>query len=272
MKLTRNQEIALRLLREVEAEQREKIEMYGIYHRDCSDFAHRAKKNPETYILPGTLYSALVSLRKKGLVVSYHPATVSSKTSGHGSPEWFTIEGFHEFLLHELQLIYKDHNENSAEIEEWLVPSKWNNYCMTTDAVLADAIADVVPKFWAWTAKDYREREMHIYRVGQRVKTDFADYVIVREILREDNDHPMNIYIAHQLGSCVNDLLVCNGGPFLKDEPNHVFAYGDGRCNKELVADVRKHIDDETLRARVAETDSELSGFIASCCKMADCH
>ena len=26
------------------------------------------------------------------------------------------------------------------------------------------------------------------------------------------------------------------------------------------------------LRARVAETDSELSGFIASCCKMADCH
>ena len=269
MELTRNQEIALRLLREVEAEQREKIEMYGIYHRDCADFAHRAKKNPETYILPGTLYSALVSLRKKGLVVSFHPATVNFKTSGHGSPEWFTIEGFHEFLLRELQLIYKD---RKAEIEEWLVPSKWSNYCMTTDAILADAIAAVVPKFRAWTAKDYREREMHIYRVGQRVKTDFADYVIVREILREDNDHPMNIYIAHQLGSCVNDLLVCNGGPYLKDAQNHVFAYGDGRCNKELVADVRKHIDDETLRARVAETDPELSGFIASCCKMADCH
>lgn len=267
MKLTRNQEIALRLLREVEAEQREKIESSGTYHRYCPDFAHRAKKNPETYILPGTLYSALVSLRKKGLVVSFHPTTVNS-----GSPEWFTIEGFREFLLHELQLIYKDHNENGAEVEEWLVPSKWSNYCMTTEAILADAIADVVPKFWAWTAKDCREREMHIYRVGQRVKTDFADYVIVREILREDNDHPMNIYIAHQLGSCVNDLLVCNGGPFLKDEPNRVFAYGDGRCNKELVADVRKHIDDETLHARVAETDSELSGFIASCCKMADCH
>jgi hypothetical protein len=114
---------------------------------------------------------------------------------------------------------------------------------------------------------------MNTYKIGERVRviTDFAEYVIEREIFRENNDHPMSIYIARQLGSSVNDLLICNDGPFIKDLPYNIFAYGDGRCNKELVEEVRKHVDDKTLISMVAENDTELADFISSCLKMADC-